>query len=171
MSDREHDSANAHADPAPETVDVAPDENAGVHRAPGRDLGEVSAQTVLLERSGAESITAETLRMERSGARSIDAGCVEMDRSGTVALGCDHAVLRHSSAVQVVGEHVELFDSRAVIVVTQRATIDRSRVILFVGNAEGDVHTVFTSRSAAIAGGAFAVVLAVGSVLLRSRNR
>jgi len=141
-----------------------------VHRAPGRDLGEVEAQTVLLERSGAESISAETVRMERSGARTIDAHSVEMDRSGTVALGSDHAVLPRSSAVQVVGERVDLSESRALIVSARQATIERSSIVVFAGTADGDVHTLFTARTAALAGGAFALVLVLLATLVRSRD-
>jgi hypothetical protein len=142
-----------------------------VHHAPRRDLADVNAATVVLERSGAETVTADTLRMDRSGARSIDARTVEMDRSGTVALGSDQAVLRDSSAVQVVGEHVELVDSRAVFVSAGEATIERSRIVVFAGHATGDVQTLFTTKSAAMLGGAFALVLALLSVVFRARGR
>lgn len=165
MSDQQSEEKAEHASDA--TDDHAP---APVHRAPRRDLQDVSAATVVLERSGAETVTADTLRMERSGARTIDAHTVEMNRSGTVALGSDHAVLNKSSAVQVVGERVELTDSRAVFVSARHATIERSSIFLFAGSADGDVHALLTPKTAAIVGGAFALVLTIVSAILRSRG-
>jgi hypothetical protein len=141
-----------------------------VHRAPDRDLDEVNATTVVLERSGAETITADTLRMDRSGARSIDARSVEMDRSGTVALGSDHAVLRSSSAVQVVADQVELVQSKAVFVSAREARIDRSNIVLFAGSASGDVRALLTPVTAGVLGGAFALVVMIMSAFFRSRG-
>jgi hypothetical protein len=135
------------------------------------DLGQVTADTVLMDRSGAEQITADRVSMERSGAKTIDAKSVQLDQSGAVALGAEQAVLLHSSAVQVIADEARLTDSAVVFLSAEKATLEGSRVVLFAGSAEGDVHTVLTPVTAAIAGGVFGLVMALLTILLRSRSR
>jgi hypothetical protein len=135
------------------------------------DLQSVTADTVLMDRSGAEQITADRVSMEQSGAKSIDAKSAQLDKSGAVALGADHAVLLHSSAVQVVAEEARLTDSAVLVLSAESATLTDSRVVVFAGKAEGDVNAVLTPLSAAVAGGAFGLVVALVMILLRSRSR
>jgi hypothetical protein len=135
------------------------------------NLSAVDATTVLMKQSGAEQITAERVTMEQSGARTIDAKSVQMDQSGVVALSSDNTVLMKSSAVQVVAEEARLSHSSAIFLSSGNATLENSRVAVFAGTANGDVHAVLTARSAAIAGGVFAVVLVLLLALLRSRSR
>jgi hypothetical protein len=110
--------------------------------------------------------------MERSGAKSIDAKSAQLDRSGVVALGSEHTVLLHSSAVQVVAEEARLTHSAAVFLQTERATLTDSRVGVFMGTAEGDVRTTFTTQTAAVFGAAVGAVFALLTLVLsRSRKR
>jgi hypothetical protein len=135
------------------------------------DLASVTADTVLMDRSGAEQITADRVSMEQSGAKSIEAKSAQLDKSGAVALGADQAVLLHSSAVQVVAEEARLTDSAVLLLSAQNATLTDSRVVVFAGSADGDVNAVLTPLSAAIAGGVFGLVVALVTILLRSRPR
>jgi hypothetical protein len=135
------------------------------------DLSDINAETVMLERSGAERVTADRVSMERSGAKSVEAKSAQLDRSGVVALGSDHSVLLHSSAVQVVAEEARVSRSRVVWLSAERATIEDSRMVIFNGTADGDVHTLFTARSAATFGAALGLVVVVLSVLLRGLRR
>lgn len=132
------------------------------------ELREVSATTVLMDRSGSEHITAERVSLERSGAKSIDTKSAQLDHSGVVALGSDNTVLLHSSAVQVVADEVRMSRSAAVFVAAGQATIQDSRIVLFAGNADGDVQAVITAREAAIFGAVAGAVLALLTILLRS---
>jgi 3D (Asp-Asp-Asp) domain-containing protein len=135
------------------------------------ELREVTATTVLMDRSGSEHITAERVNLDRSGAKTIDTKSAQLDRSGVVALGSDNAVLLHSSAVQVVADEVRMSKSMAFVVSSGNATIEDSRVLIFAGQANGDVQALMTSRSAAILGGAAGLVLSLMLILLRSGSR
>jgi hypothetical protein len=53
----------------------------------------------------------------------------------------------------------------------RHATIERSRILVFAGHADGDVQTLLTGRTAAIAGGAFGAALVLVSALVRSRGQ
>jgi hypothetical protein len=135
------------------------------------DLSDITATTVMLDRSGAERITAERVSMERSGARIIDAKSAQLDRSGVVALGSDHTVLLNSSAIQVVAEEARITRSRAIWISTERATIQDSSMVIFSGTAEGDIRTAFTPRTAALFGGACGLAIVAFNALLRGTTR
>lgn len=134
------------------------------------DLGEITATTVLLDRSGSERIAADRVSLDRSGARTIDAKSVQLDRSGVVALGADHAVLLHSSAIQVVSEEARLTDSSVFFLSTDNASLVNSRVVFFNGCTEGDVNTVMTTRTAGVVAGIIAVALVILMLLGRTES-
>jgi 3D (Asp-Asp-Asp) domain-containing protein len=131
------------------------------------ELHEVSATTVVMDRSGSEHITAERVNLDRSGAKSIDAKSAQLEHSGVLALGSENTVLLHSSAVQVVADEVRMSKSNAVVVVAGNATLEESQVVFFAGRATGDVHAVLDTRSAAIVGAAGGAVLALLLILVR----
>lgn len=133
------------------------------------ELASVEADTVVMDRSGAEHIRVAQLTMERSGAKSIEADSAHLERSGVVALGADSAVLEHSSAVQVVAEQAQLSHSTAVFVTAQHATLEQSRVVVFAGSAEGDVRPLLTARGAAILAGGLALAGLLVALLGRGR--
>lgn len=122
-------------------------------------LRDVSAETVMMNRSQSEKVTGDRVVMDRSGAKTIDAKSAQLDRSGAVALGADNAVLLHSGAVQVVSEEARLNRSRVIFLSSPKAEIENSRIVLFAGSAEGEVQTMFTPLTAGVAGAAFAIAL------------
>lgn len=65
------------------------------------ESGDVRADTVTMERAGAEYVTAERAIITNSGARTIDARSAQIDRSGVLALNSEKAVFYNSSAVAV----------------------------------------------------------------------
>lgn len=131
------------------------------------ELQDINAETVLMNRSGSETITANRVVMERSGTKSIEAKSAQLDRSGVLALGSDNTVLLNSQALQVVADEARISRSKVVALFSEKASLEDSKVVIFSGNADGDVNTVFTPTSAAIAGAAFAGVLGFLLVLLR----
>lgn len=137
----------------------------------GVDLQNVSGETIMLDRSGAEQISGERIQMERSGARTIDAKSVQMENSGAVALSSDSAVLLHSNAVQLVTDEARLSHSSVVFLNAGNATLENSNVVFFAGNATGDVQPLLTTRTAGILGGAIAVALLLLGLLLRGGKR
>jgi hypothetical protein len=143
-------------------------EEAPATEAVRSDLRDVQAETVMLDRSKSERVSGARVVMERSAAKSIEAKSAQLDRSAVVALGTEHAVLLRSRAVQVVSEHARLNRSQAVILAAGNAEIENSRIILFAGNASGDVRTVFTPLTAAIAGAGIGFVLLALGALLRA---
>lgn len=135
------------------------------------DLSQITATTVLLDRSGSEQITADRVSLDHSGARAIQAKSAQLDRSGVVALGSNHTVLLHSSAVQVVADEARLTDSAVVFLSSGNATLDNSRVIFFNGSTTGDVQVMMTTRTLAILGGAVGIVLMLVMLISRIGSR
>lgn len=135
------------------------------------DLSEITATTVLLDRSGSERITADRVSLDHSGARTIDAKSVQFDRSGVVALGTDHAVLLHSSAIQVVSEEARITDSSVIFLSADKASLDNSRIVFFSGSADGDIRAVMTTRTAAIVTAIMAIALVILKILGRAESK
>ena len=52
-------------------------------------LGDLNAQTVTMDRSGAEAITADRVTMDRSGARKLDAKSAHLENSGAVFMDAE----------------------------------------------------------------------------------
>src|SRR5690242_10812213 len=83
-----------------------------------RDAGDVQAEHVAMERSGAESIKADRVTMESSGVQSMEVKSAQLDKSGVVMMHAERAVLHDSAVVVVSGDEARLVNSRAVIVGT-----------------------------------------------------
>lgn len=148
--------------------DTATREPVAATEANHADLQNVEATTVVMKQSGSEQITADRVSMEQSGAKSIEAKSAQLDQSGVVALGADHVAMLQSSAVQIVTEEIRLSKSTAAYINARQAQVEDSRILLFTGSASGEVHTAFTPVTAAIAGAAFGLVLALVTVFLRA---
>jgi hypothetical protein len=139
-------------------------------RAEARD---VRADTVEMERAGAEFVTAERVVMNNSGARTIDARSAQIDRSGVLAVRSDKAVFSNSSAIGVAVEEARFVRSRVFLLKTDQATIDaETRIGLYAGPASAYVRPVLDIRGAAAFGAACgAVTLLLGTVLRRTLRR
>ncbi len=148
--------------------DTATREPVPATEATNADLQNVEAATVIMKQSGAEKIVADRVSMEQSGAKSIEAKSAQLDQSGVLALGSDNVAMMQSSAVQIVTEEIRLTKSSAVFVNARQARVEDSRIVLFAGTADGEVNTAFTPVTAAIAGGAFGLVLALVTFALRA---
>ena len=61
------------------------------------EAGTVRADSVTMERSGAEVINAERLVMTNSGARTVEARSAQIDRSGILAVKSEKAVYQNST--------------------------------------------------------------------------
>ncbi len=131
----------------------------------------VQAETVILTRGNAQSITSDRVSMDRSAARSVDAKSLQMERSAAARINSERAVLQGSSASQISARELRMVRSQAGVVVAREAHIEGSRVFLFAGRADGDVTTILSVPSAVILGAAFGAGIAIVAVLLRTAFR
>ena len=130
------------------------------------DSRDVRAETVLMERSGAEAITAERVSIVESGARSIEARSAQVDRSGVLALTGQQVVLQDSSAVSVTADEVRLVKGFAVFVRAEKVSLDgESRTIVMDG--EGIRPVVGVAGAAAFGAGLGLVLLLLGRAFRR----
>ena len=139
--------------------------------AVGAQLQDINATTVLMNQSVGRHITAERITLEQSAAQTVDAKSAQLDKSGVVTLGADNSVLLHSRAVQVVAEEARVSRSQVGLMIADKAEVEHSRILLFAGSAEGDVQAAFTPVTAAIAGGAFGLIVTVVLVVLGAGSK
>ena len=137
------------------------------------ETGDVRADTVSMERAGAEHVTAERAIISNSGARSIDARSAQIDRSGILALTSEKAVLYNSSAVAVATGQARIVRGRVLLLKADDATIEGdARIGIYAGPPSRNVRPLLDARGAAAFGAALgAVVLAVGSIVRRLSRR
>jgi hypothetical protein len=135
----------------------------------GAETGDVQAETVTLERAGAEQVTAQRAIITNSGARTIDARSAQIDRSGILALNSEKAVFYNSSAVAVAAGEARIVRGRVFALKADNATIEGdARIGIFAGPPSELVRPMLDVRGAAAFGAAFgAVVLVLGSLLRR----
>ena len=133
------------------------------------ESADVRADTVTMERAGAEHVTAERAIITNSGARTIDARSAQIDRSGILALNSEKAVFYNSSAVAVAAEQARIVRGRVFMLKADNATIEGdAKIGLYAGPATENVRPLLDLRGAAAFGAAFgAVVLLLGSALRR----
>lgn len=133
------------------------------------ETGNVQANTVSMERAGAEQVTAERVIMTNSGARSVDARSAQIDRSGILAVKSEKAVFYNSSAIAVAAEQVRIVRGRVFMLKADDATIEGdARIAVYAGPIAEHVRPLVDIRGAAAFGAALgAVVLVLGSVVRR----
>lgn len=151
----------------------------------------VDAPSVMMDRSGAQTIKGQRITMTNSGAQSIDARSVKLENSGAAKLAAERATLNDSSVLVGSAKDLRLTQSRvAALAVGGSATLaegnaigalavggeleaahDVRAVFLAAGSvkAGGSVSSVLNPVSAAALGGGFAVVLAIVTRLFRRR--
>ncbi len=133
------------------------------------ESGDVRANTVAMERAGAEQVHAQRVIMTNSGARSVDARSAQIDRSGVLAVKSEKAVFYNSSAIAVAAEHARIVRGRVFMLKSDNATIEGdARIGIYAGPAVDGVRPLVDVRGAAAFGaGAGLVVLVAGNVLRR----
>lgn len=135
-----------------------------------RDVtGDVQADTVSMERAGAEQVTAQRAIITNSGARTVDARSAQIDRSGILALNSEKAVFYNSSAVAVATGQARIVRGRVFALKADNATIEGdAKIGVYAGPAFENVRPLLDARGAAAFGAAFgAVFLVLGSLLRR----
>ncbi len=133
------------------------------------ETGDVQANSVIMERAGAEYVTAQRAIITNSGARSIDARSAQIERSGVLALTCEKVVLYNSSAVAVAADQARIVRGRVFMLKADNATIEGDvKIGLYAGPAPGNVRPLLDVRGAAVFGAMFGVVfLFLGSLRRR----
>lgn len=133
------------------------------------EAGDVHADTVTMDRAGAEQVTAERVVMTNSGARTIDARSAQVDRSGILSVRSDKAVFYNSTAIAVAADEARIVRGRVLMLKADRATIEGdTRIAVYAGPAGDAVRPLVDMRGAAAFGaGLGAVLLLLGSVRRR----
>ncbi|MFM9105225.1 MAG: hypothetical protein ACKOWF_00825 [Chloroflexota bacterium] len=132
------------------------------------DVRDVRAESVTMERSGAESVTAERVAISNSGTRVVEARSAQLDRSGVLSLTGQQVVLQDSSAVSVTADEVRLVRGFALFVRAGTVSLDgESRALVMDG---AGARPVLGAAGAAAFGAALALALAVFSRVLGRRG-
>lgn len=152
-------------------------------------LRDVSAQTVDMVQSGAQSIVADTVHLEQAMATTINAQQADIAQSFVVSADADevHATNSIMAAVRsqeaqvsegaigvVLGSDVALDESVAGVVVASAAHVSGGRTgLLLARHVDGEVTTVLDTRTALGLGAMLGAVFGAFTLLavLLSRRR
>ena len=136
------------------------------------EAGDVRAQTVTMERAGAELVSADRVVMSNSGARTIDAKSAQVDRSGVLAVRSDKAVFYNSTAVAVAAEDVRLVRGMVLALKADQVTLEgEPKVAIYAGPASAGVRPLVDAGGALAFGAALGAMLAVVGAILRRMFR
>ncbi|MFN8591544.1 MAG: hypothetical protein U0031_08805 [Thermomicrobiales bacterium] len=136
------------------------------------EAGDVSANEIAMERSGAEHVSAERVIMTNSGARTVDARSAQIDRSGILGVRSEKAVLYNSTAVGVMSEDTRIVRGHVFALKTNEATIEGDARIAIYAGPPGACTPLVDTRSAAVFGAALGVMLVtLGAILRRLARR
>lgn len=150
----------------------------------------VEGPSIAMERSGAQTIKGQRISLSNSGAQSIEARSARLENSGAAKLTTERATLNDSSVLIGSAKEMRFAQSKVLVANAGTSSLAAGNTVgvLATGNleAEQDVKTVFlaagsvkaggsvssvlTPATAAAMGGAFAIVFAVLSRLLRRRS-
>lgn len=132
------------------------------------EAGDVRADTVDLERAGAELVSAERVVMTNSGARTVEARSAQIDRSGILAVRSDKAVFYHSTAVVVATEEARIVRGRVLLLKTEHAAVEGdARIGIYAGPPTDAVRSLLDLPGAAAFGVGFGAAAVVLGALLR----
>lgn len=154
----------------PETLLGAAGSHRPVHagEALDREVRDVRAKSVTMERSGAEHVTAQRVTLSNSGARSIEAGSAQVEQAGVLSMQARTAALSQSSVVSLTADEARLSQSAVVFLrAGSVATDDRTRVL--VSDVPG-VRPLVSIQGAAAFGAALGFVLLALGRLFRRRG-
>ncbi|HAL61099.1 MAG TPA: hypothetical protein DCP08_01660 [Chloroflexi bacterium] len=121
----------------------------------------IKAQEVRLHQSGAQSIEAEKVTIRQGGAQYIQGGEVSLSQGGALTVRGETIALQRSGALVVSGQEVEVKQGGAGLLVAGRIKADEVRSIFVAsGPIEGSVTTVLDQKSALALGAALGASLA-----------
>jgi len=124
-------------------------------------VGDVTANSVEMTQSGAQTIKAQEVRLHQSGAQSIEAEKVTIQQGGALAVRGETIDLERSGALVISGQEVEVNQGCAGVLIAGKIKADEVRSIFVAsGPIEGSVTTMLDQKSALALGAALGASLA-----------
>ena len=130
--------------------------------------GSVEADTVTMDHSTADTVTAQRATVKQSSIKKLDARSAHLDQSSVISLNAENAVFTQSAATIVKAKDVRLVRSNSLIVNGAVNSVEGDlKTVLHIGDATGNVHTIFDRDSALRVGVGFGAALVVLGWLVR----
>lgn len=133
------------------------------------EAGDVEAQTVTMERSGAERVSAERVIMNNSGARSLEAKSAQVDRSGILLARSGKAVFANSSLIAAAVDEARIVRGRVFALKATNVTLEGDvKIGIYAGPSGEGVKPLLDLQGAlAVGAGIGAALVVVGAALRR----
>jgi hypothetical protein len=137
------------------------------------EAGNVDAQTVTMERSGAERVSAERVIMTNSGAQSVEAKSAQVDRSGILLARSDKAVFANSSLIAAAVDEARIVRGRVFALKATNLTLEGdAKIGIYAGPASEGVKPLLDVQGAlAVGAGIGAALVVLGAVARRLARR
>lgn len=147
---------------------MATDNNAESATISGDRADHVQATSVTVTQSAVNQITAERVTLTQGSAKKIDTRSAQLDQASVFRLKAENAVLNRSAATFVDANEARLVNVNTVVIRGNANAVEGDlKAVLHIGDASGNVHTIFDKESAARFGAACGAVLVVLGVLAR----
>lgn len=128
----------------------------------------VNATSVEARQSSLGDVTAERASITQSSVKSLEAQSAQFEQSSVFRMHAEHAVINQSAATFVTAGDIRMVKSNALVVRgTTNAVEGDLKTVFFVGEATGNVHTIFDRESALRFGAGLGAVLVVLGTLVR----
>lgn len=137
------------------------------------EAGDVRADQVTMEGSGAEQITAERLVMTNSGARTLEARSAQVERSGILGVKSERAVFNKSTIVGVSTNEARIVGGSVLLLRAGEVNAEGdARIGILAGPGCNAVRPLVDVRGAAAFGAAAgAAVVVLGAIVRRIFRR
>lgn len=137
------------------------------------EAGDVRAEQITMEGSGAEQITAERLVMTNSGARTLEARSAQVDRSGILGVKSDKAVFSKSTIVAASTSEARIVRGNVLLLRADDVQVEGdAKIGVLAGPGCNAVRPLVDAQGAAMFGAAAgAVIVVLGAIVRRIAGR
>jgi hypothetical protein len=131
-------------------------------------VGEITATSVDIRQSSADHITTERATIHQSSVKQLDARSAQLDQSSVFRMKAENVVLTQSAATFVGADEARLVNCNAIVVRGGTNAVEGDlKTVIHIGEATGNVHTIFDRDGALRFGLGFGAALVALGTLVR----
>lgn len=130
-------------------------------------VGTVNATSVTIKQSSVDQITTERATVGQTSIKQLDTRSGQFDQSSVFRMKAENVVLNQSAASFVDADEIRLVKCNAIVVRGDTNAVEGDlKTIIHIGEATGNVHTIFDREGALRFGmGLGAALVALGALV------
>jgi len=130
-------------------------------------VGEINATSVDMRQSAADQVTSERATIHQSSVKQLETRSAQFDQSSVFRMKAENVVLTQSAATFVDADEARLVKCNAIVVRGGTNAVEGDlKTVIHIGEATGNVHTIFDRDGALRFGlGLGAALVALGTLV------